>query len=190
MSVPQSVIHLLGLHNDIIQNVLGSEHLEGGAFGDEHPWVEALTLVAGGAKEITSFNERPIFSNHPEVKTSTFQKLTSAYLDTSQPSPSFDFIVAIGSVPHAGLGRFGEALNPFGDLEAVARARCLLRPGGLLFIGVPTATQDKVIFNMQRVYGPARLPHLASGWEHLDKIGADSWDSKHIMPQVFVWRKR
>jgi hypothetical protein len=38
-------------------------------------------------------------------------------------------------VEHDGLGRYGDPINPFGDLESIARARCLLKHGGILFLG-------------------------------------------------------
>ena len=90
--------------------------------------------------------------------------------------PELDFVISFGAVAHAGLGRFGYALNPFGDLEAVARIWCLLKPGGMLYLSAPIGRQDKVMFNMQRVYGPMRLPHLLANWEQVDKAGQDAYN--------------
>ncbi|KAJ1487113.1 hypothetical protein T484DRAFT_1787720 [Baffinella frigidus] len=36
--------------------------------------------------------------------------------------PSFDAVVSFSSVEHTGLGRYGDALNPWGDLQTIARA--------------------------------------------------------------------
>ena len=69
-------------------------------------------------------------------------------------------------------GRYGDPLNIDGNLAATAELRCLLRPGGLLFLGVPTHCRedDGTIHQpryMARVYGPQRLPRLLAGFELL-----------------------
>jgi hypothetical protein len=44
--------------------------------------------------------------------------------------------VTFSSVEHSGLGRYGDALNPWGDIIAIARAWCVTKQGGSLTIGV------------------------------------------------------
>lgn len=56
-------------------------------------------------------------------------------------------------------GRYGDPLNPDADLEAMARVRSILKPGGLLLLTVPVGP-DVLVFNLHRRYGPARLPLL------------------------------
>jgi hypothetical protein len=77
---------------------------------------------------------------------------------------SFDVALSISSFDHDGLGRYGDPLNPDGDLLAMRRAMQLLRPGGLLVLTVPVGA-DLVVFNLLRRYGPVRLPLLLAGWE-------------------------
>jgi hypothetical protein len=48
----------------------------------------------------------------------------------------FDAIVTFSSVEHSGLGRYGDALNPWGDIIAIARAWCVTKQGWSLTIGV------------------------------------------------------
>lgn len=60
--------------------------------------------------------------------------------------------------------RYGDALNPWGDLIAMSRAWCVLRPGGRALLGVPTAPEDLLQFNGARIYGPATYPHLLANW--------------------------
>ena len=43
----------------------------------------------------------------------------------------------------SGLGRYGDALNPWGDLQAIARAWCVCKPDGGLLLGVMEATPDR-----------------------------------------------
>jgi len=56
-------------------------------------------------------------------------------------------------------GRYGDPLNPDADLQAMARVRSILKPGGLLLLTVPVGP-DVLVFNLHRRYGPARLPLL------------------------------
>ena len=38
----------------------------------------------------------------------------------------FDCAASISSIEHSGLGRYGDQLNPWGDLVATAKLGCLL----------------------------------------------------------------
>lgn len=46
--------------------------------------------------------------------------------DTAQ----VDFAVSFSSIEHNGLGRYGDALDPNGDLRDVELLSCIIRPGG------------------------------------------------------------
>jgi hypothetical protein len=58
-------------------------------------------------------------------------------------------------------------LNPVGDLESLARIRCLLKPGGTLFLAIPVAP-DTIVWNLHRIYGRYRLGLMLLGWNVLD----------------------
>ena len=105
----------------------------------------------------------PIKCDDPRITTITAQKLTEKFL-AGEVEP-FDAVVSFSSVEHSGLGRYGDALNPWGDLIAMGRIRCLLKPGGLALVGVPAAPKDLLTFNAARIYGPKRYPHLFANWE-------------------------
>jgi len=81
--------------------------------------------------------------------------------------PLFDAVVTFSSVEHSGLGRYGDALNPWGDLQAIARAWCVTKPRGELLIGVMTdmGNVDRIEFNAHRVYGPIMFSHLLANWK-------------------------
>ena len=42
--------------------------------------------------------------------------------DERRPKLNFDAVVSFSSIEHSGLGRYGDALNPWGDLIASAQA--------------------------------------------------------------------
>ena len=93
---------------------------------------------------------------------SSYPLFDKAYLDGTLGV--FDAIVSYSSLEHSGLGRYGDALNPFGDLLALARAWCVTVPGGSLTLGVSSGPVDKVYFNAGRIYGIHRWPYLVTNW--------------------------
>uniref|UniRef100_A0AC34FMD7 DUF268 domain-containing protein n=1 Tax=Panagrolaimus sp. ES5 TaxID=591445 RepID=A0AC34FMD7_9BILA len=74
----------------------------------------------------------------------------------------FDFAVSFSSIEHSGLGRFGDPLDPIGDIREMNKVRCLLKNGGLFFIGVPVG-QDSIAYNAHRIYGRMRLAMMFEG---------------------------
>lgn len=54
-------------------------------------------------------------------------------------------------VEHVGLGRYGDPLDPDGDLKAIAELKRVLSVGGNLLFVVPVGT-PKVMFNAHRIY--------------------------------------
>ena len=66
------------------------------------------------------------------------------------------------------MTRYGDPINPRGDLEAMARTMRYLKEGGLMFLAVPIG-KDTVVWNAHRVYGKARLPLLLEHWDLLER---------------------
>ena len=76
---------------------------------------------------------------------------------------------------HDGLGRYGDAINPIADLQAMQkiRTRYLKRDTtAFLILSVPVG-QDAVLFNAGRIYGKIRLPMLGRGFEMLNFYHTD-----------------
>jgi len=125
--------------------------------GSTHPWYEAM-CVHFGAKNITvceysdreSINEAVKYIKPHEMK-----------------NHQFDACISISSYEHDGLGRYGDPLNPDGDLAAMKELKNYLKKDGNLYLSVPTGN-DKVVFNVHRVYGKHRFPLLIKDWELLD----------------------
>lgn len=55
-------------------------------------------------------------------------------------------------VEHVGLGRYGDPLDPDGDLKAIKELKRVLAPGGLLLFVVPVGGLSKIMFNAHRIY--------------------------------------
>ena len=82
--------------------------------------------------------------------------------------PQFDSVVTFSSLEHSGLGRYGDQLNPWGDLITMAKIWCALKPGGLGLIGVPTGPDTllvcisiMILLDINFVHNPANK-HIKS----------------------------
>ena len=62
--------------------------------------------------------------------------------------------------------RYGDALNPWGDLIVMARSWCLVKPGGYGLVGVPTGP-DNIAFNSHKIYGRHGLAQIFANWEQV-----------------------
>jgi len=56
------------------------------------------------------------------------------------------------TVEHIGLGRYGDPLDPGGDLKAIAELKRVLAVGGNLLFVVPIGGIAKIMFNAHRIY--------------------------------------
>ena len=174
-----------------VDNVLAqyASAIKGGAglvWGSEKPWAE-IVLARRGAAHVLTVEYGHIAATHPTIAATTPQ-LFAAFM--AQSPRQFDFVFTFSSLEHSGLGRYGDTLNPYGDLEAVAQSWCALKPGGLLFLGVPSvdaqSSQDRLVWNAHRFYGPKRLAQMFAGFEHLQSHGQGSVSQESV---IHVLRK-
>jgi len=67
-------------------------------------------------------------------------------------------------VEHVGLGRYGEPIDPEGDLKAMAELKRVVAPGGTLLFVVPVG-KPKIQFNAHRIYSYAQIIENFAGFE-------------------------
>lgn len=60
------------------------------------------------------------------------------------------------TVEHIGLGRYGDPLDPEGDLKAMRELTRVLAPGGSLLFAVPVG-RSRLLFNGHRIYAYAQI---------------------------------
>ena len=153
--------------------------------GTVEPWAEAI-LVNLGANNVTTIEYRELTIEHERVTTTTPCRVAEQFI-SGQAVP-FDTVFSYASVDHTGLGRYGDPLTPFGDLEATAQVWCMVKPGGYLILAVPVSSDRKkcyIIWNFGRVYGAVRLQHLTANWRVLDEIL--TFDA--LLHRIFVLQK-
>lgn len=113
--------------------------------------------LAAGIEVCTVFEVRPTTTNDPRVEVRIHDL---AYADDVQPE--FDLVTCLSTIEHVGLGRYGDPLDPWGDVKMARNLRRLLKPGGLLLVSFPTGT-GCVVFNKHRVYSRHRRIQLFDG---------------------------
>jgi SAM-dependent methyltransferase len=85
--------------------------------------------------------------------------LTCEHADLTQlpfGDRSFHSISCMHVVEHIGLGRYGDPLDPSGDLKAMRELERVLAPDGTLLFVVPVG-QPVIQFNAHRIYSPAQI---------------------------------
>jgi len=135
--------------------------------GSERPWLEACVLAAG-ARHVTTLEYGAVRCTHPQVDTLVPGEMGAMFLNGSLTT--FDAVASFSSVEHTGLGRYGDGLNPWGDLQTIARAWCVTRAGGGMLLGVPNRGGDRVEWNAHRNYGPVMYSHLAANWDQDQRL--------------------
>jgi hypothetical protein len=128
--------------------------------GSITPWAEAM-LFNHHASELITVEYTSITTDYPNLTILTPAQLADLYLQ-GQWEP-VDFIFTFSSLEHDGLGRYGDPINPWGDLETMARLHCLLRDDGHMFFGVPSG-RDSLVWNAHRIYGRYRLRIIFQDW--------------------------
>jgi len=154
--------------------------------GSTIPWYEAICLYYK-ANSCTTIEYNPLQYDHPRMKTVLYNDFAN---EIDNHVDEFDVIFLISSVEHDGLGRYGDPLNPTGDFEAMAKFKCLIPEGGLMYFAVPTGP-DSIFWNAHRQYGPLRYPMLIAQWQRVKLYGGNdhpTLDSFRGLQPVYILR--
>ncbi|KAL6738012.1 hypothetical protein Aduo_011608 [Ancylostoma duodenale] len=137
------------------------ENKRGLVIGSEIPWVEVFALRKGAREVLTVEYQKLNIHGTDRVKYIHPMELAENW---QKYEGKFDFAVAFSSIEHSGLGRYGDPIDPIGDLREVWKTACLLKPGGYFYLGLPRG-QDALVFNLHRIYGTLRLAMVMTGFE-------------------------
>lgn len=157
-----------------IPNLLGDRDVEWSWIASQMPFGpgEALDFGSGESSvalvaaqrdfNVTAVDLQPVhwLYLHPRLRF-----IRGDILKLPLPKEHFDLVINCSTVEHVGLvGRYGVSEDrPDGDLEAMARLRDLMKPGGVMLLTIPLG-QDAVFAPLCRVYGAQRLPRLLDGY--------------------------
>lgn len=150
--------------------------------GTQSPWVEAIASEAGASRVTTVDYTRKRYEEDGFEWVHVYDFFDRA-LETKELE-NFDIAMSYSSIEHTGLGRYGDALDPYGDVHAVRQVHCMLKPGGLFFLGLPSSHDgfSFIEFNANRVYGLQRLDLLFKDWTLLESVQSnDYFHTIHIL---------
>ena len=117
---------------------------------------EAMALWQGAEHVYVVDYNKPV-CEHNKITVMNHEELMKSGIKT-------DVAISFSSFEHDGLGRYGDPLNPNGDLEAMQIAKNFLKDDGFMLFGVPQG-KDCLVWNAHRIYGEIRLPLLLKGWK-------------------------
>jgi len=93
------------------------------------------------------------------------KNFSSAALDLTRLGFPDNSVVSLSSmhvIEHVGLGRYGEPLDPDGDLKAIRELCRVLAPGGNLMVAVPVG-RTRIQYNAHRIYDDAEFRDYFAG---------------------------
>lgn len=147
--------------------------------GSTYPWLECIALNFK-ANSVTTVEYLLKKVNYPKLK------VISYYKDFKNSNTKYDCILSFSSVEHSGLGRYGDILDPNGDLKVMDEIHNNLKDDGLLFLGIPVGN-DALVWNANRIYGNIRLPLLLKKFEVLEWFGCTLQDCLKL-PEGKDWK--
>ncbi|KAL6737979.1 hypothetical protein Aduo_011581 [Ancylostoma duodenale] len=135
--------------------------MEGFVIGSQHPWIEVQALRSGARKVYTVEYQETKIIGTTKIKYIHPVEFAERWKENLE---KFDFAITFSSIEHSGLGRYGDPLDPIGDLREVLKVLCLLKKGGLFFVGFPRG-KDAIKYNAHRYYGRMRLAMIMTGFK-------------------------
>jgi len=126
--------------------------------GSETPWIEAILVNLNNTVDTIEYNV-PLCDSDKITCLDYFEKFKKS-------NKQYDCIVSFSSIEHSGLGRYGDPINPNGDLDTMKDIYINLKDDGLLFLGVPIG-HDTLCWNAHRIYGDLRLPILLKNFKEI-----------------------
>lgn len=130
--------------------------------GSLDPWIESMLYNLQNTVTTVEYN----------VPLCDSDKITCIdyFKDFHNTKDKYDCIVTFSSIEHSGLGRYGDPLDPDGDIKTMEDIYKNLKKGGTLIWGAPVGI-DALVWNVHRVYGKHRLPVLFKNFDEIEWIG-------------------
>ena len=75
---------------------------------------------------------------------------------------SFNWITSMHAIEHFGLGRYGDSIDPLGDIRGLKEISRVCNLGGWFLGSVPITTDEKerVVFNRNRIYSVKKIKSM------------------------------
>ena len=109
--------------------------------------------IDGFVAHLAVFRQVEVLDIRPltiSIKNVSFQKADLMRLPQSLLNYC-DSISSLHAIEHFGLGRYGDPIDYFGHLKAIANITKILKPGGVFYFSAPIGKQ-RIEFNAHRVF--------------------------------------
>lgn len=128
-----------------------------------HKHVDVGLRVDGFVAHVASFREIELIDIRALESTIENVKFTQLDLmdDQNVPSNYCDSISSLHALEHFGLGRYGDAIDPYGHVKGFKNITKMLKPAGRFYFSVPMGKQ-RIEFNAHRVFGMPYLIRMVS----------------------------
>jgi hypothetical protein len=130
--------------------------------GSTSPWIEAMLLNLNNTVTTIEYNV-------PETSLENL-KCKDYFNYFQNNKETFDVIVSFSSIEHSGLGRYGDPLDPDGDITTMNDIYNNLCNDGLVIWGAPVG-KDALVWNAHRIYGHLRMPLIFDKFKELKWYG-------------------
>jgi len=124
--------------------------------------VDIGSRIDGFVAHVASFREIEVFDIRPI--TARIEGIVFKQADFMNPPPALagycDSLSCLHALEHFGLGRYGDAVDPNGDISGLKNMTGLLQAGGIFYLSVPIGV-ERVEFNAHRVFNPQKLVLMA-----------------------------
>lgn len=121
-----------------------------------------VTLVSSFIKVIF-YDYRPAELHLPNLSCDAADIVSLPFAENSIPSLSCMHVVE-----HIGLGRYGDPINPKGDILAVMELKRVVKQGGDLLFVVPVGGVAKIMYNAHRIYTYDLVMEMFTGFTLMD----------------------
>ena len=105
------------------------------------------------------YDYRPAYLNLPGLNSKRGDLMSLPFKDNSVES-----ISCMHTVEHIGLGRYGDMIDPSGDLRAIKELKRVAAKGGTLIFVVPIG-KPKLMYNAHRIYSYEQIISYFDGFE-------------------------
>lgn len=95
-------------------------------------------------------------------------------------SESIDSLSSLHAIEHFGLGRYGDEIDPDAWKKALHAFSRVLKKGGRLYLSVPIATRNILVFNAHRIFKPSTIIDELSTLELVDFAYIENYQINRI----------
>ncbi len=138
--------------------------------------------------------------NPPSLALPNIQVLPADLLRLAYKDASLNSISCFHVLEHIGLGRYGDALNPHGHLQAINELKRVCGIGGRIYITVPVG-KESIYVNAHRVFDAKKFAHNFSDFslvefscvldngELMENVGANAVSHEKYALGMFCFEK-